>query len=100
MKGISGGEKRRLSLAVQLISDPAVLLADEPLSGEVGHPIIDFRELMRCFHYRFGRLHGSERYDDAQGDCDERSYGRRFGASASERRLGCKQFYFQHLVLS
>ncbi|KAM0786926.1 hypothetical protein ACM66B_002348 [Microbotryomycetes sp. NB124-2] len=33
VKGISGGEKRRLSLAVQLISDPAVLLADEPLSG-------------------------------------------------------------------
>ncbi|GAA6063063.1 hypothetical protein JCM10212_003008 [Sporobolomyces blumeae] len=33
VKGISGGEKRRLSLAVQLISDPPVLLADEPLSG-------------------------------------------------------------------
>ena len=33
LKGISGGEKRRLSLAVQLISDPAVLFADEPLSG-------------------------------------------------------------------
>ncbi|CEQ39426.1 SPOSA6832_00937 [Sporobolomyces salmonicolor] len=33
MKGISGGEKRRLSLAAQMISDPPVLLADEPLSG-------------------------------------------------------------------
>lgn len=33
LKGISGGEKRRLSLAIQLISDPAVLYADEPLSG-------------------------------------------------------------------
>lgn len=33
IKGISGGEKRRLSLAVQLISDPLVLFADEPLSG-------------------------------------------------------------------
>ncbi|KAG0658490.1 hypothetical protein C6P46_005733 [Rhodotorula mucilaginosa] len=33
VKGISGGEKRRLSLAVQLLSDPAVLYADEPTSG-------------------------------------------------------------------
>ncbi|KAL7419907.1 hypothetical protein Q5752_005823 [Cryptotrichosporon argae] len=33
LKGISGGEKRRLSLAVQMINDPAVLLVDEPTSG-------------------------------------------------------------------
>ncbi|KAL1410291.1 hypothetical protein Q8F55_004297 [Vanrija albida] len=33
VKGISGGEKRRLSLAVQMINDPAVLVVDEPTSG-------------------------------------------------------------------
>ncbi|KAG8903628.1 hypothetical protein FRB99_002933 [Tulasnella sp. 403] len=33
LKGISGGEKRRLSLAVEMISDPAVLVVDEPTSG-------------------------------------------------------------------
>ncbi|KAJ7642282.1 P-loop containing nucleoside triphosphate hydrolase protein [Mycena rosella] len=33
LKGISGGEKRRLSLAVQMINDPSVLVVDEPTSG-------------------------------------------------------------------
>ncbi|KAJ7226045.1 P-loop containing nucleoside triphosphate hydrolase protein, partial [Mycena pura] len=33
LKGISGGEKRRLSLAVQMISDPSILVIDEPTSA-------------------------------------------------------------------
>lgn len=33
MKGISGGEQRRLSVGIQLLSDPAICLLDEPTTG-------------------------------------------------------------------
>ena len=33
VKGISGGEKRRVTIAVQILTDPRVLFLDEPTSG-------------------------------------------------------------------
>ena len=32
-KGISGGEKKRVCIAVEMIADPSLLILDEPTSG-------------------------------------------------------------------
>lgn len=34
VRGISGGEKRRLSIACALVSQPSVIFMDEPTTGQ------------------------------------------------------------------
>lgn len=33
VKGISGGERKRVSIGIELVSDPTAILLDEPTSG-------------------------------------------------------------------
>jgi ATP-binding cassette, subfamily G (WHITE), eye pigment precursor transporter len=47
IKGISGGEKRRLAFASEIITDPNVLFCDEPTSGLDSFMALSIVEAMR-----------------------------------------------------
>ncbi|CAG8123409.1 unnamed protein product [Penicillium salamii] len=47
IKGISGGEKRRVSIAIQILTDPKVLLLDEPTSGLDAFTALSIVELLK-----------------------------------------------------
>lgn len=47
VKGISGGEKRRCTIAIQILTDPRVLLLDEPTSGLDGFTAASIMEVLK-----------------------------------------------------
>ena len=48
IKGISGGEKRRVSIAIQILTDPKILMLDEPSSGLDAHTAHGMMELLQA----------------------------------------------------
>ncbi|CAJ1957431.1 unnamed protein product [Sphenostylis stenocarpa] len=53
--GISGGEKRRVSIGVDLVHDPAVILIDEPTSGLDSASALNVVSLLRLVAFNQGK---------------------------------------------
>lgn len=53
--GISGGERRRVSIGVDLVHDPAVILIDEPTSGLDSVSALNIVSLLRVMAFNQGK---------------------------------------------
>lgn len=55
IKGISGGERKRTSIGVELVSDPFCILLDEPTSGLDSFTAFVIINLLRKLAHTSGR---------------------------------------------
>ena len=51
-KGVSGGERKRTSIAYEIVSEPSLMLLDEPTSGLDSHTATKTIQLLRTEAYR------------------------------------------------
>mmetsp|Transcript_3150 Transcript_3150/g.6112 ORF Transcript_3150/g.6112 Transcript_3150/m.6112 type:complete len:518 (-) Transcript_3150:367-1920(-) len=56
IRGLSGGEKRRLSIGEQLVKDPNIFLLDEPTSGLDSHVAYSIITLLRQIAKKQGKI--------------------------------------------
>jgi ATP-binding cassette subfamily G (WHITE) protein 2 len=54
-KGISGGERKRVSIAIELLNRPKLIFLDEPTSGLDSHKALSIVRLMRNFARKRGK---------------------------------------------
>ncbi|KAH6802173.1 ABC-2 type transporter family protein [Perilla frutescens var. frutescens] len=58
VRGVSGGEKKRLSLACELIASPSVIFADEPTTGMTAEKVMEtLRQLAQDGHTVICSIH-------------------------------------------
>lgn len=48
VRGVSGGERRRAAIGMELVIDPAVLLLDEPTSGLDSFTALKFMQSLKA----------------------------------------------------
>jgi len=70
VKGISGGEKKRVCIAVEMVSKPDLLILDEPTSGLDMNQLIDIRSLIKNLGKEKTVIFSSHIMQEVQALCD------------------------------